>query len=626
MKKLLLLLALLLPVSISAQTSGVAYRFRGGTAAPPATCRATNPIDIYYRSTTDILYVCSSTNTWTILAAASSGGPGNVVGPASAVDSHLAVFDGTTGKLIKDGGAIPSATPAGSDTQVQFNDSSAFGGDAGLVYNKTTDTLTVGTLGGVLASTVTGTTQSQADNSTKVATTAYVDTGLGGKQATITFGTGVQTALGVNVGSAGAPVINGGALGSPSSAGTLPAFTLGGTVSGGGNQLNNVIIGTTIPLAGTFTTGVFGSTTSLLLGTAGSAVGNIGFRNATSGTATLAPPTGALGTYNVTLPNAASTLPIFGQQITFAGPTAPRTITVPDAPFTVARTDAANTFTGVQTMTSPVLTTPDLGTPSAVTLTNATGLPVAGLSNLGTNVGTFLITPTSANFFAAITDESGTGAVLGQTSATISTPRISQIFGGTAAGSNLNLISTTGTGTTDAIVFKTGTNGGTTAATVNHDGTVTLNAITSDATHTDATVCIDTTSKTLYQGSGTVGICLGTSSARFKNRIRPLTVHALEDIMALRPISFFYKKGYGDDGARGQNGFAAEDVVKPLPELVGLDAKGLPNSVDILGMVPRVIIPGMQELNAKFDAMALRLTTLEKENRRLRVQLRHKRR
>lgn len=37
------------------------------------------------------------------------------------------------------------------------------------------------------------------------------------------------------------------------SGGTAPAFTLGGTVSGGGNQINNVIIGTTTPLAGTFT-------------------------------------------------------------------------------------------------------------------------------------------------------------------------------------------------------------------------------------------------------------------------------------------------------------------------------------------------------------------------------------
>ena len=40
--------------------------------------------------------------------------------------------------------ATGAGTPGGSNTQVQFNDSSAFGGDAGLVYDKTTDILTVG--------------------------------------------------------------------------------------------------------------------------------------------------------------------------------------------------------------------------------------------------------------------------------------------------------------------------------------------------------------------------------------------------------------------------------------------------------------------------------------------------
>jgi hypothetical protein len=37
-------------------------------------------------------------------------GGGDASGPASAVDGHLAVFDGTTGKLIKDGGAVPTGT------------------------------------------------------------------------------------------------------------------------------------------------------------------------------------------------------------------------------------------------------------------------------------------------------------------------------------------------------------------------------------------------------------------------------------------------------------------------------------------------------------------------------------
>jgi hypothetical protein len=37
-------------------------------------------------------------------------------------------------------------------------------------------------------------------------------------------------------------------------ANTIGAFTLAGTIAGGGNQINNVIIGTTTPLAGSFTT------------------------------------------------------------------------------------------------------------------------------------------------------------------------------------------------------------------------------------------------------------------------------------------------------------------------------------------------------------------------------------
>ena len=50
-------------------------------------------------------------------------------------------FTGTLDEVGVGGGA---ATPGGADTQVQFNDGGALGGDAGLVYDKTTDKLTVG--------------------------------------------------------------------------------------------------------------------------------------------------------------------------------------------------------------------------------------------------------------------------------------------------------------------------------------------------------------------------------------------------------------------------------------------------------------------------------------------------
>jgi hypothetical protein len=154
-----------------------------------------------------------------------------------------------------------------------------------------------------------------------------------------------------------------------------------GAISVLGGTINGTTIGGTTPAAGTFTTLVAGSTTSLLLGTAGAAVGNIGFRNATSGTLTLAPPTGALGTIAVTLPNAASTLPIYPQQITYTGPSTARTITLPDANFTVARTDAANTFTGVQTMTSPAFTT-------SITTASTSFTALAGATTLLTLGGT----------------------------------------------------------------------------------------------------------------------------------------------------------------------------------------------------------------------------------------------
>jgi hypothetical protein len=63
-------------------------------------------------------------------------------------DGDTLVYDAATGRF-EPGAGGGSATPAGADTQIQFNDGGAFGGDAGLTYNKSTDALTVA--GSVLA-------------------------------------------------------------------------------------------------------------------------------------------------------------------------------------------------------------------------------------------------------------------------------------------------------------------------------------------------------------------------------------------------------------------------------------------------------------------------------------------
>jgi len=64
------------------------------------------------------------------------------------------------------------------------------------------------------------------------------------------------------------------------------------------------------------------------------------------------------------------------------------------------------------------------GTP-AFDLSDATSLPISsGVSGLASNVATFLGTPSSSNLAAAVTDETGSGALVFQTSPTINTPDI----------------------------------------------------------------------------------------------------------------------------------------------------------------------------------------------------------
>src|SRR6266581_3282565 len=72
---------------------------------------------------------------------------------------------------------------------------------------------------------------------------------------------------------------------------------------------------------------------------------------------------------------------------------------------------------------------------------------------------------------------------------------------------------------------------------------------------------------------------LGTapSSARFKEEIQPMD-KASEAILALKPVSFRYKKEIDPDRIR-QFGLVAEQVEKVNPDLVARDGEGKPYTV-----------------------------------------------
>lgn len=66
---------------------------------------------------------------------------------------QLPADNGTSGYVLQTNGsgvtswvASAGGSPGGSDTQVQFNDGGAFGGDSGLTFNKTTNALTAGSV------------------------------------------------------------------------------------------------------------------------------------------------------------------------------------------------------------------------------------------------------------------------------------------------------------------------------------------------------------------------------------------------------------------------------------------------------------------------------------------------
>lgn len=405
-----------------------------GTAVPTWNCNP-GPVwrDIYIRTTDNSEYQCTAPNVWTKVV--SGGTPGNVVGPASAVDGHLTLFDGITGKLIKDGGVAPTGTNTGDQTFTASGDATAPGSTSTLVLTlKNT-----GTAGTYRSATFDAQgRETSGTNPTTFASYGLSDTSAN-LRAALTDELGTGAALFDGATPTSFVLTNATGLPATGLTGTLqvaqePAHT--GDVTNSAGSLALSIAANAVTLAKLAT-----QATNTVLG------------NATSGTAV---PT-ALSV--VTCSTTGSALN-WTTNTGFGCNTSITAAAVPVGGISGLGTGVATALAvNVGTAGSPVLNGGVLGTPSSGTVTNLTG--TASININGTVGAT---TPTTGAFTTVVASTS------------VTTPTV---IGGSGTTQSLTYKTTTGVGASGADhIFLTGTNGGTEAMRILNDGTVGI-AVTS---------------------------------------------------------------------------------------------------------------------------------------------------
>lgn len=245
---------------------------------------------------------------------------------------------------------------------------------------------------------------------------------------------------------------------------------------------------------------------------------------------------------------------------------------------------------------------------------------ITNISGLGTNVSTFLATPSSANLASAVTDETGTGALVFGTTPTIATPVItgawtaasSQTIGdGTASKSLVISSATSGTGNGSFLQFHAAVNyvgeyssilGGAYDSALliyNNSGIYRMFSLAQTSAAQSGTMCYNIT-----LGAITYDASLGclSSSMRFKHDWKPLS-NALDKVLHLETGSFYYNDDQAVPGE--QLGLNAENMAEVESRLVAYDDEGKPRAVRYINTIA-LLVKAIQEQQEQIDILKAR--------------------
>jgi len=482
------------------------------------------------------------------------------------------------------------------------------------------------------------------------ATGLPISTGVSG------LGTGIATALAVNVGTAGAPVVNGGALGTPSS-GTVTNLT--GTAS-----INiNGTVGATTPSTGAFTDLIttVGNRSGLLM--TKSAVSNLGaiqFNGATAvfmrsnvyrnsaGTDVVGDSTVGQGDIVIDSnggmsfrysPVGATFTPTTYMSLTTTGLavtgalSATGTLNIGSAPNANSRAWALQGFGYINGASGNGIEWRNSTTGNSSYITNETGdkFQFNGLGGVAISQGGLAVT-------GAV---SATGVISAQAGGSAAAPSITFLgdtdtglartaansFIGSCGGTAVFTVSTTGfavTGTVSSTgLMKSGTTGangllqlartsdGATIASFLTDGTNgIINSVGDTIVQANTTERVRISSagavKFNAYGAGTLttdgsGNITAVSDERIKSNIRPFS-RGLSDVIAINPILHGYTTESGLDQTRNDYaGFSAQQVQTIIPEAVGVNANGMLSFSD--RPIIAALVNAVKELSARVAAL-----------------------